>query len=294
MGMNTDDQPLIQDVSDTAFWVAYYRVLETERADALFKDPLAKVLIDDRAKRIAESMPQSAGYTRLNVIMRTVIIDRFLEEAVTQGIDTIINLGAGLDTRPYRMKLPETLRWVEVDYPHILNYKEKQLAAEKPKCRLERIPLDLSDRTQRQTLFSKLASETSNALVMTEGVLPYLTQEQVSSLAEDLHAQKSFKHWIADYISPLVYRFIRDDPKRAKRMQNAPFQFYPDDWLGFFESRAWKPATIHYIPEEAVKHGRKLPMPWWMPFLAPFMNKKRAAGFLKSSGYMLMNRIDSP
>ena len=36
--------PLIENVSDTAFWVAHHRALEGERADALFRDPLAAVL----------------------------------------------------------------------------------------------------------------------------------------------------------------------------------------------------------------------------------------------------------
>jgi O-methyltransferase involved in polyketide biosynthesis len=50
--------PLIENVSDTAFWVAHHRGLEGERADALFRDPLAKVLAGERGRQIAESMPQ--------------------------------------------------------------------------------------------------------------------------------------------------------------------------------------------------------------------------------------------
>jgi O-methyltransferase involved in polyketide biosynthesis len=42
---------------------------------------------------------------------------------VQQGTDMVINLAAGLDSRPYRMQLPALLRWVEVDLPDMLNYK---------------------------------------------------------------------------------------------------------------------------------------------------------------------------
>jgi O-methyltransferase involved in polyketide biosynthesis len=45
----------IRDVSDTAIWVAYYRARETERPDAMFRDPLARVLVGDRGEKIARS-----------------------------------------------------------------------------------------------------------------------------------------------------------------------------------------------------------------------------------------------
>src|SRR6476661_5652178 len=94
----------IENVSDTSLWVAYYRAKESERPDALFKDPLAKVLIGERGKQIAEGLAFRLGqYTEYSVITRTLIIDEYINEAVKEGVDTIINLGAGMDTRPYRM-----------------------------------------------------------------------------------------------------------------------------------------------------------------------------------------------
>jgi O-methyltransferase involved in polyketide biosynthesis len=41
------------------------------------------------------------------------------------------------------MALPEDLRWVEVDYPHVIGFKESRLTEEAPRCRLKRIELDL-------------------------------------------------------------------------------------------------------------------------------------------------------
>lgn len=127
------DSP-IANVSDTAFWIAHHRALETARPDALFRDPLASLLAGDRGKEIAAAMPMSA-MTGWVVTIRTVIIDDYINSAIAQGIDTILNLGAGLDTRPYRMDLPQSLLWIEADYPQMIDFKSERLANEQPRCR---------------------------------------------------------------------------------------------------------------------------------------------------------------
>ncbi len=283
----------IQNVSDTALWVAHYRALESQREDALFRDPLAQILTGVRAQKIAESMKSTSAHTRQNVIIRTVIIDRFLQNLGQQGVDTVINLGAGLDTRPYRLALPAGLRWIEVDYPSIIDFKTQRLAQEKPQVHLERVSLDLADREKRQAFFQKWNQATRKAVVLTEGVLPYLTPDQVSTLAEDLYAQKNFHYWIADYISPAIYKYLRSQ-ERLQQMKNAPFQFYPDHWLDFFKTRSWIPEKIEYITEESIKLHRALKMPWWFLFARPFISKQKQQEFLRASGYMLMVRALRP
>jgi O-methyltransferase involved in polyketide biosynthesis len=97
------------------------------------------------------------------VAIRTCIIDEFIRFAVN----------AGLDTRPYRMRLPDCLTWIEVDYARVIDFKEKRLSGETPACRLERVEPDLADRAARTALFAKVAAGAWKALVLTEGVVPY-------------------------------------------------------------------------------------------------------------------------
>src|SRR5258708_3962999 len=139
----------IQHVSDTALWVAHYRALESERPDALFNDKLAKVLVGSRGQEIAKSLSKSSRYTQWTVVIRTFVIDQLLQERIVAGVDAVVNLGAGLDTRPYRLNLPKSLRWIEVDYSNIIEHKQHLLRGEKPGVLLERIALDLGDRTRR-------------------------------------------------------------------------------------------------------------------------------------------------
>src|SRR5438309_2342903 len=139
-------------------------------------------------------------------VIRTFLFDHFISEAIAGGADTIINLAAGLDARPYRMNLPPALKWVEVDLPPLLSYKEEILRADKPNCRLERIPADLGDRAARQELFEHLDASAKNALVITEGLLIYLTPEDARAFADDLAERRSFHRWVLDVVSPGLLR----------------------------------------------------------------------------------------
>ena len=104
----------IRDVSDTALWIAAYRAQESEREDAVFKDRWARKLASERGIEMVEEMLHSEDMA-FAMVMRTVAIDRLVSSAIAQGVDTVLNLGVGLDTRPYRMELPSHLRWIEVD-----------------------------------------------------------------------------------------------------------------------------------------------------------------------------------
>jgi O-methyltransferase involved in polyketide biosynthesis len=133
----------IEDVADTALWIAAYRAAETESPRALFRDPLAARLAGDKGRAIARKMRGAPQFAWMTVV-RTVVIDDFLREAIAAGADTVVNIGAGLDTRPYRMELPDSLSWIEVDVPKIVALKDARLQGEAPRCRLQRLTADLA------------------------------------------------------------------------------------------------------------------------------------------------------
>jgi methyltransferase (TIGR00027 family) len=225
----------IQNVSDTAFMVAGFRALESERSEPLFRDPLAAKLVGDHGKNILAAVPRRF-VGAWSVVIRTVIIDDYIRQAIAAGVDTILNLGAGLDTRPYRIDLPSSLHWIEADFPHMIELKEARLAGERPSCRLDRIKLDLTDRSARRRRLADMSARATKILVLTEGVVPYLTNEDVTDLADDLRQMEKIGFWIIDYFSPEAIRYGRK--MRARFMRNAPFQFEPKDWFGFSPAMA--------------------------------------------------------
>ena len=203
----------------------------------------------------------------------------------------MLNLGAGLDTRPYRMELPESLLWIEADYPHMIEYKEERLAKEKPHCRLERVKIDLADAEARRRMLADVDARSQNVLVLTEGVVPYLDEEAVASLADDLRAMQHARHWVLDYFSPEVVKY-RGRNGMHRHMQNAPFKFAPEDWQGFFERHGWRQTEMRYYMEEAQRLKRQLELPWLMRAIfrarGIFISKARREAFMKMAGYVMM------
>ena len=252
--MAKTEGPLIRNISDTALWVAVYRARETERQDALFQDPFARKLAGERGEQIARDLLAGQRY-EWPYTARTVRFDQIITEQIKQGTDMVINLAAGLDTRPYRMDLPSSLKWIEVDLPGMMDYKEEILDKEKPRCALERVRLDLVDVAGRRALFQKLSSSAKKILVITEGLLVYLTREEVSSLGRDLAAQSSFRDWAIDLCSPGLLKMLQKN-LGALSEAGSPLKFGPEEGPEFFKEYGWKALEVYSMLKTAAQIKR--------------------------------------
>jgi methyltransferase (TIGR00027 family) len=280
-------EPLIRNISDTARWVAVYRARETDRPDAVFHDPFARRLAGERGEQIANSMPLGRD-SDWSVATRTYVIDQFVVEQVREGVDMVVNLAAGLDSRPYRMQLPPSLRWIEVDLPEILEYKENILRDDKPVCALERFRLDVSNLQARRALFTQLGNQTKKALVITEGLIIYLAPGEVTTLAQDLAAPPSFRSWVLDIASPGLLRMLT---KRmtAQLEQAAPLKFAPDDGPDFFLRYGWKPADVRSLLKNAARLKR---LPFFLRLIALLPESESSRRNRPWSGICLLSKSE--
>jgi methyltransferase (TIGR00027 family) len=245
----------IRNISDTARWVAVYRARESERADAVFRDPFARRLAGERGEQIAASI----GFMEKNAwpfVARTWLTDHLISKQLRQGTDMVINLAAGLDARPYRMELPRSLQWIEVDLPEILAHKEELLRNEKPVCVLERVRLDLSNESARRELFSELSRRAKRVLVVAEGLLVYLTEDEVTALGKDLAAPVAFQHWIIDLASPGLLRMLARKMGGSLDQAGVPLRFAPEQGPKFFTRCGWKAQEVHSTIHAAARLNR--------------------------------------
>ncbi|HEV3144039.1 MAG TPA: SAM-dependent methyltransferase [Gemmataceae bacterium] len=279
-------EPVIRNISDTARWAAVYRARETERPNALFRDPLARRLAGDRGEQIAASIPFSDRHT-WSWITRTYLFDQFISEQIQQGVDLVVNLAAGLDTRPYRMKFPSPLSWVEVDLPELLDYKEEILAGEKSACSLERVRLDLAEMGARRQLFDRLGQNSKKALIISEGLLIYLSEEEVGALAQDLARPAGFQRWVIDVASPGLLRLMQKRMGPHLNPAGAPFKFAPEEGPEFFTRFGWKPADVRSMLKTARRLGR---LPFFMKLIALLPERKGRPGKRPWSGICLLEK----
>ena len=162
-GARTDDDTwdISTSVGSTAVMVAAARAAETERDNALIRDPYAKILIADAGTGVWELMLDkgfldtvassdaevAAMFENMNnyQAVRTHFFDAFFAQAVDAGIRQMVILASGLDSRAFRLPWPSGTTVFELDQPKVLEYKAQTLAAHQvePSADRRAVPIDL-------------------------------------------------------------------------------------------------------------------------------------------------------
>lgn len=280
----------IQNVSDTARWVAVYRAMETARRDAIFRDPFAERLAGERGHQIVSEMKRGRQMAWA-MIVRTAVFDEMIMDRVrNHGVDTVINLAAGLDARAWRLPLPPTLQWFDIDLPAMTEYKATAMRGETPKCRYEAIAADLANSAERDDVLRRVAGVARTALVVSEGLLVYLGDDQVASLAQTLHVQPSIKWWITDLANPMLLQIMTRMWGKSVEAGSAPFRFAPADSAAFFAPLGWREIEFRSGMDEARRLKRELKLMWLWRLLAYLNRPSRRKAIQKMSGYALFER----
>jgi methyltransferase (TIGR00027 family) len=284
------DAAPISHVSDTAHWVAIYRAMESERPDALFRDPFARRLAGPRGEEIVRSMPKGRAWA-WPMIVRTAVMDEIILRTVhREGARTVVNLAAGLDTRAYRLELPPTLQWFDVDYPDVQQYKRDALATERPRCQLEWAPADLADPAARRAMLERVAEAGGPSLVVTEGLLIYLTPDQVSGLARDLYACPTLSWWLMDIASPRLLQMMHRTWGRSVAAGGAPFQFAPAEGTAFFEPAGWHELEFRSNWEESLRLHRTAKLAWLWTLIGRLFPKRKREEARRMAGIVVLER----
>ena len=281
----------IESVSDTARWVAVYRAMESERPDALFRDPFARRLAGEKGDEIVRTL-KDAHRMAWAMIVRTQVFDEIImAEIATDGVDLVLNLAAGLDARPWRLELPPTLQWVDVDLPEILRYKLQTIGNATPKCRYEAFETDLTDARARRALFDRVGALAHRVLIVTEGLLIYLSEADVGALATDLHASPTFARWAIDLAHPRLLKMMMKSWGNAVASGNAPFKFAPASGTNFFREFGWEERAFYSTMEEAERLDREMKMMWFWKLLSRFYPERMREQFHRMSGVVMLERI---
>jgi methyltransferase (TIGR00027 family) len=267
--------------------------MESERPDALFVDPWARRLAGAKGEQIVRELPRARS-SAWAMIVRTALFDEIVLRLVQrEGVDLVLNLAAGLDTRPFRLDLPPALHWVDVDLPDISAYKQQTLDGEVPRCRYDAVVADLADAEARRAVFARLGATAQRALVMTEGLLIYLKPGQVGALADDLHGQRAFRWWLTDLASPWLRKFMERSWGKTLEVGGSRMHFFPEEGVEFFVPHGWSAIEFRSSVEEAHRLRREMTLAWLWRLMGRVQSAKRREQVRRISGVVLLERTDA-
>jgi methyltransferase (TIGR00027 family) len=244
-----------QDVTTLARMSAAFRALENRKPNPILQDPLAELFVEGQTEQLLSWFPNSDAASTGSAL-RTLIIDKLLlRECSEYKVGTVLSVGAGFDTRPYRLPLSPELNWIEIDFPDVISHKSKILANRRSACSVTRIASDLLEPSLHRSILPSLASTDGYTLVITEGLLVYLSELDVQQLSAGLQGANA---WITDIASPLVRDTLNEWTMSGGNPKNLRWSFAPDDPNGYFSRLGWKVESNHSLIAKAQQLSRPL------------------------------------
>ena len=210
----------VEGVGQTAFGAGMLRALEGHAARPLFDDSLVERLLVGWPAVVVRNRVLRSAFVRLlekvgpgfygSVVCRTRVIDDACRRALADGIDRVVILGAGLDTRPYRMPEMAAVRVCELDLPEVQEVKRELVGralSERPD-HVDYVPIDFA----RQAPGEVLADLRVRTLVVWEAVSMYLDAEAVNGILAYAGSLPPGSRIVLTYL-PRAYA---EDPRNAR------------------------------------------------------------------------------
>lgn len=251
----------IYDVTQTALISAGCRALEHDRIDAIIQDPFAKLFLDIDYDQVFASFIDAPNFNlfQTSIAVRTNVIDKMLMNTILEKkIEQVIHIGAGFDTRPYRLTLPQSLIWWEIDHEKVNSKKTQILSALSTKCDLRRQDLDLNDMDEMSHFIEEKIDPNKITLILSEGLLIYLHRETVATYLSIFSKIKRCAYWITD-IGTIKNQKNQEDKSPAGFGQMLNYmQFFSHPHDEIFGENNWKINLHKDLAIEALALSRPL------------------------------------
>lgn len=193
MSVAHEQWDIVNSVGWTALMVTAGRAVETNRADGLVRDPWAELFVTEAGTdpelptRYDQRWPLPSGASAADdgqrywdmlaayQGVRSRYFDTALTAAAEQGVDQVVLLAAGLDTRAFRLDWPAGTTVYEIDQAGVLDFKDRVLSEHgaQPRCERHRVDADL--REDWPSALSGAGFDPQRRSVwLVEGLLPFL------------------------------------------------------------------------------------------------------------------------
>jgi len=234
-------------ISKTAFYCCGVRMQDAERAKPVCGDTYAKVFMNEQGLQILETFKDETRPNTSNVARHRLIDDLLREELSANPNLTVVIIGAGFDTRAFRLKGGT---WIELDEPQVITYKEERLPAANSDNELQRISIDFAT----ESLEQKLApySGRSPVTVVIEGVLGYLDEAAIAKLLETLNHLFPRHRLICDLMTKEFFEKNASTINEKLTGLGATFKFTIDNPEEVFLKKGYRQLETIPVIEKAV------------------------------------------
>lgn len=238
-------------VVSTGPWIAAARALETARTDRHFNDPWADRLAGERGKATLEA----ADYNPFLPVRTRYFDDRIIDAA--RNDTQIVLLGAGLDTRAFRLPLPKSCTVFEIDYTEAFTEKEALLRTASAQCERRCVHADLSG-PWTQALLDAGFDPRNPTIWVAEGLFYYLAAADAESLVRHCAALSTEGSiFPADIFGTGLLALEPMAPLVATRKSTGrPLPFCTDSPESLFQTGGWSNTAIVEPGQPTANFGR--------------------------------------
>lgn len=231
----------IPPVSKTAWYTLGIRAEDAQKKPSICNDVYAVDLMNHEAAKVTQAFSTLGRQNAINVV-RHRIIDDELRRLLDQNNNKlrIFLLGAGFDTRAYRIKGGS---WVEFDDPNVIKYKQERLPTSTCPNNLDRVAIEWGIESLRHKLGKYLSFKPiltdEKVVIVYEGVFMYLPEAQINNVLDDLKVTFSQHILICDLLSKYVFDWYSQRIHKVikKNCDGAHFKCYSDPWTTMQTSR---------------------------------------------------------
>lgn len=203
----TDPRPILQGVSETLLIPLAARALLARRSPETFSDPLSSSFLADLGE--TPDRFENDRWNMAGAAARTLILDQALVNILRHHPSAlVINLGAGLCSRYWRLGPPTGVRWVDIDLPSVIELKRELIRNSEsegliPPGKWEAVPADVTEFSWSAQVLRK---DHESVVVIAEGILMYLSESQVRELLNRLVQNYPGANMLLETWSPFVSR----------------------------------------------------------------------------------------
>lgn len=199
----------MQGVPETMLQTLYARAAYSRERNAKFRD--------DKAVEIVSRMDYDfspAGKDAMmskGVIARTILLDRMVRDFIRRNPKgTVVNIACGLDTRVYRLKIPSSIRWYNLDLPETIEVRRRFLTEN---GRISMIAKSAMDENWAE----KVDEPEGRTLVILEGLVMYLSEEDVKKILSIVSRRFKQAEVIMETMNPWVVKNVKEKSIEATK-----------------------------------------------------------------------------